>query len=67
MARERSAETSATRERFTVSGGGGVAAATVSGMRVSVLLTVETATKRRQLSRLDVLVRRRFLIIACVV
>ena len=33
ISRERSAETSATRERFTVSGGGGVAAATASGMR----------------------------------
>ena len=65
--RERSAETSATRERFTVSGGGGVAAATVSGMRVSVLLTVETATKRRRLTRSSVRVRRRFLITACVI
>ena len=33
ISRERSAETSATRERFTVSGGGGVVPAAASGMR----------------------------------
>ena len=33
ISRERSAETSVTRERFTVSGGGGVATAIASGMR----------------------------------